>query len=408
MGNEYRDALQAAQRRIEVLERELELARSGIVRPAVSYAWVWLAVPLCFVMGLGALSFLVVRSRGAEASAPEPLLEPTPAPVTPPLSYGVTFYTGSGSRPQLVDVDGDGRKEIVSLFWGKGEERPLHVGVLDRDTLAVKWMRGPYPSQWSGAHTHLEIVGSRVVVTDSRETIHVLDLKSGETLQTIPLPGGARAACALSGSQTEVALQIDWEKWQVVDVTAGSLRAPKKGEDVSCKSPYQPCDAKTPANSLCIDDDPLARTRAKTPGFSTYSSSEVLGDTRFVTGQTKAKDGSSSEILLVLDRKTKARRWESPSILEGDTLHIGGHTNHSLTASSVVSFYQTSLGEFRLVARDTHTGNETWKTKVSGAQEGSYAGNLFIEDGDVFLFVDHGLHIVDLETGRERRTVTWL
>ncbi len=406
MANEYRDALQAAQRRIDSLERELEIARFGAARPPPSVAWIWLALPVVFVVGLFGLAFLTMRGRATEpVSVPAPLVEPLPT-VTVPVSYGVTFYTGTNSRPQLVDVDGDGKKELVSLFWGKSDDLPLHVGVLDRETLAVKWMSGPLPSQWSGRHTHMAIVGTRVVVTDSRETVHVFDLSSGKVDRTVPFAGGAVGACANGTSKVEVGLAVDWNNWKFLDVDSGKVREGKKGETSPCIEQYVACGPKTDPAVRCTENDPSAQARAKTPGFTTYGTSEVLGDARLVPGTVK-RTGKDEEMLLVLDRK-KAYRWEAPTILDGDSLHLGGRTEVRLTPKSVVTLYQTNRGDFRLASRDVVTGKEVWSRKPSEAKEGSYMGDFFVEDEDIFFFVDHGIHIVDLDTGRERKVLTWL
>jgi hypothetical protein len=408
MANEYRDALQAAQRRIDSLERELEIARFGVARPPPSVAWIWLALPVVFVLGLFGLAFLTMRGRVTEpVSVPAPFVEPLPT-VTAPVSYGVTFYNGNNSRLQLVDVDGDGKKELVSLFWGKAVDLPLHVGVLDRETLAVKWMSGPFPSQWSGRHTHMAIVGAHVVVTDSRETVHVLELGSGKVVHTLPLAGGAVRACAISASSVDVGLEVEWNKWSVLDVEKGTLREAKKGEIRGCIGQYVTCSAKSDASRLCTEHDPSAQARSLRTGFTTDGTTEVLGDTRLVSGAVQRPNGKDEAALLVLDRKTKAYRWEAPTILDGDSLHLGGHTKVWLTPNSVVTFYQTSGGDFRLATRDVATGKEVWSTKLVDAKEGSYTGEFFVEDGEIFFFIDHRLHIVDLAMGRERKVVTWL
>jgi len=407
MANEYRDALQAAQRRIDRLERELEIARFGVARPPPSFAWIWLVLPVVFVVGLFGLAFLTMRSRASEpVSMPAPTVEPLPMAL--PVSYGVTFYTGSNSRPRLVDVDGDGKKEIVSLFWGKADDLPLHVGVLDRATFAVKWMSGPFPSQWSGRHTHMAIVGAHVVVTDSRETVHVLELGSGKVVHTVPFAGGAVGACAIAASTVDVGLEVEWNKWKLLDVEKGTLREAKKGERPACIEPYVTCSAKSEPSVRCNENDPSAQARSKTPGFTTYGSTEVLGDARLVSGTVKRPGGKDDEALLVLDRKTKAYRWEAKAILDGDSLHLGGRTEVRLTPKSVVTFYQTSRGDFRLAARDVATGKEAWSTKAADAKEGSYTGEFFVEDGEIFFFVDHAIHVVELDTGRERKVLTWL
>ena len=45
---------------------------------------------------------------------------------------------------------------------------------------------------------------------------------------------------------------------------------------------------------------------------------------------------------------------------------------------------------------------------VQGAKEGSYVGEVYAEGDELFVFVDHALHRVSLETGAERPPIMWL
>jgi hypothetical protein len=111
---------------------------------------------------------------------------------------------------------------------------------------------------------------------------------------------------------------------------------------------------------------------------------------------------SGPDYLLMLDRETKAYRWEAFGVIEEDTLHPGARPRNDLTESSVVSFYQTKAGDFRLLARAIGTGDVLWKTKLADAKEGAYVADFFILDGDIHILVDHRLHLIDLKTGTEK------
>jgi hypothetical protein len=188
--------------------------------------------------------------------------------------YGVNFYPGH-ERLTLRDVDADGQKEIVSLFWESGgqDDRKLHAGVIDRKTYEVRWMKGPYPSQWFGPHTHMGVVGGRMVVTDSRESLHVLNVASGEAERTLTNVGSIVRLRELQGSESEIGLvQSGYPvRWQVLNVATGALREPKKSDEV---------DLKVGPDQLANDYDATASRRAKLKTFSTYGSSQLLGSAR--------------------------------------------------------------------------------------------------------------------------------
>jgi len=406
MGNEYRDALSAAQRRIDTLEKELELARAGIPAPPSGQGWVGglIAASVLTVLLVGVFVGLVRARRAVEAPEPVPVAAVAPAVVT---HYGVSFYTGGTSRPHLVDVDGDGKKEIVSLFWSSAEDTPLHVGVLDRETFAVRWMRGPFPSQWSGQHTHMELVGRRAIVTDSREKLHVFDLGSGEEVHTADIAGGARDVCKLPGTDA-VALARANGGFRVLSLADFSMRDATKADHPQCTTRYTSCDEKDKTSAEpCSLWAPNAQKRAKNAAFRSSGTAQAVADTMLVEGKLGAQGEASDAAFLALDRKTLAYKWEAKVIVEGDLLHLGGQPQSVLTPQAVVTLYQTRRGVFRLVARAMADGKESWSIVVPQAKEGTYAGDFYAEDGEVFLFVDHALHVFDVATGKERRAATW-
>lgn len=409
MGNEYRDALSAAQRRIDSLEKELELARAGIARPPPSYG---LGV---MVVGVAVMAVVFVGAviAGIRSGHEAPEVAPAPAAAVPAPAvvehYGVSFYTGAGSRPHLVDIDGDGKKEIVSLFWSSSDDAPLRVGAVDRETFAVKWMRGSFPSQWSGAHTHLAIAGGYAVVTDSREKVHLVDLKTGVEVHTADLAGGTRAVCHVRGAPDLVALQRASGSFKILELGAGfAMRDAKKTEEPACTSGWVSCDDKPApsADKACRTYQPAASKYAKMKGFQSYGVGQALGDKLVVEGKI-GPDADQRGALLAVDRKSLAYLWDAEDVVDGEKLHLGGHVEHELAAGRVLSFYQTSRGDFRLLARALDDGKTGWSIIVPQGKEGTYAGDFFVEDGEAFLFLDHGLVVVDASNGDVRRAPIW-
>jgi hypothetical protein len=390
MDNAYRDALDAAQRRIQQLEAEREPVRKP---KRTSVLW--------FVLPGAALLSMLLLAVGAIMMIYRPREEPIPIETSDPYvpehkSYGVNFYPGH-ERLTLQDVDADGKKEMVSLFWKSGlqDDRNLYAGVIDRSSYEVRWMKGPYPSQWVGPHTHMVVVGQHMVVTDSRENLYVLNLTSGEEEHTLKDVGSIERLRKLPGSDSEIGLvQSGYPmRWKVLNLATGALREPKKSDDTER--------LKASPGELASDFDSTVSRRAKLKTFYTYGSSELLGSARFVQGSSK-KESGSDDYLLMLDRESKAYRWEALGVIEEDALHPGARPRHLLTESSLVSFYQTKAGDFRLLARSNRTGEVLWKNKLADAKEGAYVADFFILDGDIHAFVDHKMHVIDLATGTEK------
>jgi hypothetical protein len=393
MDNAYRDALEAAQRRIQQLEAEREP-----VRKPVRVSRLWFFLPVAAVIAGLTLAFFAARTSTPQYPTLSDPYEP-PAPKT----YGVYFYPGH-ERLTLQDVNKDGQKEIASLFWAsRGEEdRHLYAGVIDRTSYEVRWMKGPYPSQWFGPHTHMVVVGQWMVVSDSRENVHVLSLASGEEEHTLTNVGPVERLHPQQGSDSEIRLVKSGYpiRWQMLNLATGTLREPKKSDDVEPPKP-------SPGDGELVNEyDPTASRRAKRKTFSANGTSQLLGSARLVEGSSQKE--SAFDYLLMLDRESKAYRWEAFSVLEEDTLHLGARVRHSLTKSSLISFYQTKAGDFRLLARSNQSGEVLWKTKLADKKEGANVSDFFILDDDIHIFVDHELHLIDVATGKEKHMFSFL
>jgi hypothetical protein len=82
------------------------------------------------------------------------------SPPLPSKRLKLAFYTQASVLPTLVDVDHDGVRDIVGLFWSATSQgAQLYVAAIDGTTT---WRAGPYESQWNSSRTHLVVVGDRV------------------------------------------------------------------------------------------------------------------------------------------------------------------------------------------------------------------------------------------------------
>lgn len=407
MGDEYRSALSAAQHRIDVLERELQTARANMPPPPKGTpAWVTLLATFgglgvgLFVLGIGALVVSTVTTPRYVSSAPtdDP---PAPAPEYKPL-LGASWYTGMNEGPQvLVDVNGDGKKDVVSLFWRAPEDTALYVAAVDRETLESIWTAGPYPSQWSGPHTHLVVTADHVLVTDSREKLHVLDVKTGNSVLDLPFAGGARSACALATKPGLIRLDRSYDEIEILDPATGLIRPAPHHQGYECVDERVECKHAQP-HQRCIVEDSTATARAKVRGFSAYYSSIVQDDLRYTEGSVLLGKGQHAPWLMMSDAKGRDVLWTSPAVREDETSHIAGRVSSELTEKAVITFYQRSTGDFRLLARANTNGAALWSTTVTGTSEGSFA-ELYVRDGEIFVYADHRMHVYDLDDGSERR-----
>ena len=312
-------------------------------------------------LGAAALGTCAGRSSSAPvAMAPAAIALPSSPP--PKKDLHASWYPQTGVLPAVVDVDGDGTKDLVGLFWRVGQdEAPLHAAAIDGNTFDVKWTAGPYPAQWQGTRTHLAVVGTKVLVTDSQDHARVLMLSTGEVVLSELIEGGLTVACAMDGDDGHALVQLgrDPKGLRIFDMDSGATWVSDAGKLASCN-----------------DHRPRLAD----------------GDLRIEAGTT------------LVARDKKRELWRGPVAAEGDVMHYGA-AQHDLEDGTLVSLYQIKSGPFRLVARDARTGRETWRALVPRTSHGSYVSAFGVEDPFVLVVVNQTLHVFDARTGVHVRAI---
>lgn len=354
--------------------------------------------------GLGGLAAIVAARRTVEAPVPIPeatVVEPAP----PKKTLGAHWYPQSGVGPTIVDVNGDGRPDVVGLAWRSGhDEAALHAVALDGESFELLWSSAPLPSQWQSERAHLQVVGAHVVVSDSRETLHVLDLATGVEARKAHYPSGPRDVCPLDAKH--VLVRSSWEDTSLrsLDVTTGELEAPPKGAD--CRYPTR--DACAPKQtSACVGDDQAIPHAA---------GEELLGGTTWREGDdrvslTSRVEGKRSVEHLVgwSAGAPKRARWEAPLVPAGVTAHAS-RTYFTVQGGRAFGLYQlsTETGPFQLLARDAKSGEIAWKAEVPSAAEGTYVSSMTAREGRVYIVANSNLVVFDGKTGTLIKNVAWL
>lgn len=400
--DEYRSALEASQHRVEALERELHTLRERT--PNVRFRTpLWISALAC-IGGLactsGAFGVLVAATVfiGDAFDGPqEPPFSYNPAPSEPveptPAYYGARWYS---NEPQQVDIDGDGKKEIVGLFWGNDRDKPLYVAALDHDMKKARWVAGPYPSQWGGRHTNLVVTGDHVMVSDSHAMLHVLDIKTGAIVHDLEFPQGVTSACQLARAPKQILLSGGDSNFSVLDPAAGTLHKDPQANMLDCVDTLQQCKPGVPRDRRCWITDPGAAARSGVSGFQAYDSI-VSGETRFTEGVVGAGKKHTTWSLVSVGTK---KLWAMPAVLEDDTLHLAAGVTTALTRTSVISHYRSAAGDFRMHARDLDTGALLWNQSITDTAESSSV-SFSVQEDAIFVRIDHRMVRYDPRTGHE-------
>lgn len=396
MGREYRDELRSAHERIARLEEEL--ARERAPKAPRDRGWlVGLAIGgFLLVAFFGAFAFVFVRAW----SAPHPIAAPvTVAPVETSVPKVSARYYAQREMPLRADVDGDGKKELVGLFWsGTSQQEPLWVAALDPVTFEPKWATGPYRAQWAGTRTHLALAGEFVLLSDSQETLHVLALADGKELSHESLPGGVTQMCpSLEGAnhvRVRVGDGIAPADVRIFDVKSRALT--KARDDLPCGGFVPTCDDRNQDVCEGRGRGELPPPAERTDAFGTIFGS---GERRVAIGYDR--DGALP--MIGWRRGAKSLDWRSADVvLTGDVRHFGAVRN-KVGHGRLASLYQLKSGPFRLVVRDMETGKELGKAMVPRSMEGSYLDAFGVDGDDVIVAIDQALVVFDARDGSLRR-----
>ena len=404
--SEYRNDLDAAHRRIAIFEEALGI-RPRRHSPRIARSLTALVIALTGV-GFFIAVFGAVTGRCGPMKASETPTVATsyaaPQPARGVERLGASWYTQGGSVPTMVDVDGDGTKDLVGLFWKSNQdEMPLYAAAIDGATFAIKWSAGPYRSQWASTRTHFAVVGKKMVLTDTRDRVITLDLATGAEVAVDVIAGGASDVCALADGTPRVLLRTPLygagERDRVLDVERDAF-VPLVGHP-SCAARYESCsDAKD--GRPCQQWGAFAGAPKEAVTSSAFYVTHTLHDgaVAVALGNPTTQPTGHVEPRAVAFNKgsSKTIAWKGSLLVEGDEIHYG-IAQSELHDGNLVTFYQAKSGPFKLVSRSALTGTQRWSATIPNSAEGSYAAAFAFDGNRVLVVMNHTIHVFDAETG---------
>ena len=353
---DYRSELASAKERIRKLEEELA-ARGGPRRkPPSPLRLVLLGVGLASI-GLAVMGFLAYRGLGTVGGKHG--VPPVPTQLehvqAPPSLDGAQWYTptrAQGRPPILLDVNGDGIKDVVGLAWdARDDEHALAAVAFDGTTYAMLWHSEGISSQWASPKTSMRLQDGMLVVSDSRNELRVIDPKSGIVKE---------------------------------------------------KTLASPLDAGDPVPPPTAEAEELLRAtpRARGAGFhasEAHASGEVVASFGWL-----ATDGGAEDFLVGWNRRTKEIVYEVPQRAPNDVpaLHNGYEQRTVDELRVYTAFVAADTRGVRLLSRSLRTGEVAWTQNLPGTDEGAQLRSLDSIDGRVFCAVDGALFVFDAASGK--------
>lgn len=193
---------QAPQERLEQLQRLQHLMP---VRPVASVRWP-LFVMLAMLLGGVGVS-LVIAKRGG---------------------FGVASKDRSmwaGRSPVLIDLDGDGTRDVIGIVRYVLDEDRCHLAAFDGKTGKQRWQSESLGSFSSFGQVKFAGVGSQLLMASDGGTLSARDAKTGTQLWQVNLNEKVDVMCA-TGEQAVIVGTAD-QKWSRIDDTGAQQPATK-------------------------------------------------------------------------------------------------------------------------------------------------------------------------------------
>jgi hypothetical protein len=408
----YRSDLSAAHERIAQLEDELALSKSGIPAakadpppppPGAIRARATIVAAVFATAGVVVGIYEHEHHHDADDHVAREMPLAMPAHIERPRAAPQLQASWSGATdtvPNVIDVDGDGEKDIVGVF-SRTDGR--YAIAIDGQTFKPKWTTGPFGA--GRGELRLTVTNGKVVVATEDTHLRTLALATGRVLSDLPIDGAVTELCSTDVSgrvllrrsvgQDQVSLpayfSVDEIVLRAAPSTARCTAHPARCVDVTSK---RPC-----AYGVGADGPPVPK--AVTAGFIPSRIFEDH-DLLLALGSTPSDKVRGETRALGFTRGAKTPAWEGSIAFSIDRLR-DGHVRHDLAGGRLVSLYETEDRMWRVIAHDAGTGSELWYAVVPHTGEWSRVTAFGVEGPYVFVAADGTLNVIDAATGKYLR-----
>jgi hypothetical protein len=400
---EYRDELEAAQRRIATLEGELAEKKRARGDTGTRRRLLMLLVVAALALALiGLVVAFGFRASHVPRPVPAPVVveqRPGPERSGRDVQWIPLFWNG----PITEDVDGDGVDDVIGLFWddARPDSGAYVVAVSGRGLTSVIWSRGPFASVRDPRHMWLAQAGTTAVFVDAAGTIRAFDERSGDSRgewkddlpvqEVCPLAGGSRVY--LQSVAFDHGRMLDLEKATLTPAERqdGALGCHGRSDIPVCadlNAPRAPCHPRTALLGKTLkqayesyEDGPAGDI--VTVGWSPTDNNAPY----FGVGAHRTAAGAPYELA-----------WEKRVSLPEEA---GRERNfrYTFAKSRLILAYQTPLGPYRVIARDARTGEIAWNRVLERTAEASTLESIKGARGRVYVVVDGRVVVYEAESG---------
>jgi ribosomal protein S27AE len=300
------------------------------------------------VIGIG-VTMLVTRTRSDFAQV---IAESMPG-VTMPAMPGMPVVPKAGGRSLWDDVGGAplpaqvaGQAAVLGRIRAFPEDQLYIVAARAADAGTI-YQVGPLGTYGDGYRaTHFAALGERLVVSDLRPTLRVVELASGEALKEFPLSDRVEAMCTVEGA-TEIGIALVDERRLRLDPVALTLEegAPPKG--------------------CVLDGSPFRRHKdppgVKAPKVEGFRGEQIVAEGRLAVSNGHKDPGTAIPQAVGFDPKTGAQRWREviPSVAPA-SVQERSNEHAALAGGRFFTIYKVGSEDTHVAAFDAESGARLW------------------------------------------------
>ena len=261
------------------------------------------------------------------------------------LIGGRLIWDSVAGQPQIVAVPGG----EVAIGRVRMEDDQLYIAAVFPATPDLKWRVGPLGTYSEGYQsTHFAVVRDRVVVTDFRAGVHLVDASTGRELKKTTLTDRVTSMCP-SGAGMWIGT-VD-QRGALLDLQTGATReAPRP---TVCDDPW---------SAPVRHDRGAAATAPKVVGFAAHRTL-VDGDVG-VAGGVRSP-GTAIPMAAGFDPRSAAPRWTAVlPVTDPSTARASSNEYDALAAGRYVTIYGVGDKGWHVTALDGKTGARLWDTPL--------------------------------------------
>jgi len=376
-----------------------------VVKPPSPWRYaLYYGFPLVFILisvTISMISSYSAQQRAEDLSAAAVQQAPAttrptagPAAATPSKKSNISWGGGRSEYPVIAWVSsGD---DPVGFYKENGSNE-IKLGGFDKSSLRPVWSASGFGTGWDqGQFAYVAAAGGKIVASDYRRRLRVLDAKSGAEEGQVTVTDHVEALVSAPGDKPQVWAKVKDGKDVLVDLAPTPKTTPMK-RPAWAVEPYfadTHCNFHSP-NTRCTERN------ARAPTGNGFVVDRVLSDADLRVAVIRKYPGTEIAYVLGFKEGAKSATYKT-QIVEGDPVIANPGTTIpvELASGRIFCVYEMTNGAGNhMTAFDAKTGDRLWNVHLPF----SLSVHSSLKATETRIFVPNGsaMYVFDARTGRQ-------